>query len=561
MQRPRRFPAPSALARADAEIPDEVKIATLFPSSCCQPRAIAGQLFLVAGLFAPVLALQASNRAYTSDLGAHADEAAHLVTGLMIRDYLAGPLWRLESPAAFAKATYERFPKIALGHYPPVFYLVEGVWLLPFRTRTMALMLCALITAIAAALVIRLALPLTGPPGAVAAGLAFCWIQPVQTYSAIIMSDLMLVAWCLAALLAWRRFDQTRQGKDALFFGACATAAILTKGSGMALALVPPLAMLLTGSLRILKLRALWLAPLPVLLLALPWMAATSHITREGMTGQTPAAFFQEALPFYLRAFPETFGWVATAGILGAFVLLIIRWTRGQGPNPTQALLWSLLTASLLLASLIPAGLDGRYLLPVLPSVLILGLDALSSLIPPGTSLSSAPAAPLAWARAAAIAVLLVLGKHDAPDKWISGPTALVQKIAATSAGRREPLRLLVSSDASGEGSLIAAAALRSPYGLTVLRGTKILSTSDWMGRSYQAHFDSRETLVRLLAEQRVDYLIIDDGVAPAAWTPHHRLLQTIFATGCPEGFDPAFTVPAERRQLKTTLRAFRLRK
>jgi hypothetical protein len=517
------------------------------------------QALLISGLFPLVLALQWFNRAYASDLGAHADEPAHLVTGLMVRDYLAGPLWRLESPVVFAKTYYERFPKIALGHYPPVFYIVEGIWLLPFRTQTMALLLCAVITAATASLVIRLAVPLTGWPSALAAGVAFCCVQPVQTYSAIVMSDLMMVGWCLAALIAWRRFAQSQKSRDALLFGTCATAAILTKGSGMALALVPLLAMLLSGSLRLLKRRALWLAPLPVLILALPWMAATSSITREGMTGQTPLAFFREALPFYLRALPSTFGWAATAGLAGATLLLLHRLKKRQRPDPTQALLWSMLIASLLLSSIIPAGLDGRYLLPILPSVLILGLEAvqrgvLDRILPSGPHRLAAD-----WGKGVIAAALLVGGKLDAPDKWISGPSALVQQIGETATVRHRPLRLLVSSDASGEGSLIAAAALRSPSELAVLRGTKSLSTSDWMGRSYQVRFDSKETLSQLLKTQGVDYLVIDDGVSQEAWTPHHRLLQAFFAEKTPEGFGPALTVPAERRDRKSTLRAFRL--
>ena len=56
-------------------------------------------------LLALATALQCHNGAYSSEFAGHPDEAAHVVTSLMIRDYLVEGLPSLESPISFARLT------------------------------------------------------------------------------------------------------------------------------------------------------------------------------------------------------------------------------------------------------------------------------------------------------------------------------------------------------------------------------------------------------------------------------------------------------------------------
>ena len=60
---------------------------------------------------------QLQTGAYKSEFGGHPDEAAHYVTGLMIRDYLTGGI--PEHPMKFARNYYDHYPKVALGNWPP----------------------------------------------------------------------------------------------------------------------------------------------------------------------------------------------------------------------------------------------------------------------------------------------------------------------------------------------------------------------------------------------------------------------------------------------------------
>ena len=75
------------------------------------------------------LVFQWLNGAWQADLAGDPDEAAHAVTSLMVRDYLTDVAPR--NPLSYAQDYYKHFPKVALGHYPPGYYLISSLVLLP----------------------------------------------------------------------------------------------------------------------------------------------------------------------------------------------------------------------------------------------------------------------------------------------------------------------------------------------------------------------------------------------------------------------------------------------
>jgi hypothetical protein len=60
--------------------------------------------------------------------GGHPDEAAHLVTSLMARDFVAGLDFR--HPWQFAQQYYFHYPKVMIGIWQPTFYSALGIWFL-----------------------------------------------------------------------------------------------------------------------------------------------------------------------------------------------------------------------------------------------------------------------------------------------------------------------------------------------------------------------------------------------------------------------------------------------
>ena len=83
--------------------------------------------------------LQALSGAYAVDFAGNPDEPAHYVTGVMVRDYLAAFPW--QPPMTFARNFYSHYPIVAIGHWPPMFYVVQAAWTLPFGVSRLSVLL------------------------------------------------------------------------------------------------------------------------------------------------------------------------------------------------------------------------------------------------------------------------------------------------------------------------------------------------------------------------------------------------------------------------------------
>lgn len=476
-------------------------------------------LVVFAILLGLVVTLQYRNKAYESDFGNHPDEAAHVVTGLMVRDYLAGPMWQGVHPMRFAENYYERFPKVALGHYPPGFYAVEGLWMLPSRSDVAVRLFSASLTAFAA-LVLYLVSTRLMPAGLAFSGSVLFTLLPlVQTYTAIVMSDILLAVFCLLAIISFSKFLSTDRILWSLVFGLFATAAILTKASGMLLVFVPPLAIVFSGKWRVIRSPKLWIAPVPVLILAIPWLWFTAGITEEGMLEIPIAEYIPKAVPFYLSGLLAACGWMLSALLVVCLVTSIRGRSKEKSMTPIMACLWALIVAVLAFYMVVPAGFEQRYLVPLLAPVVVISISGLWFLLKRKSSLSSG----MRTAVCVSVGIIVVVEAYRLPMAGFGGAAEAVAAIAEDTDSQ---VTVLICSDARGEGALTAAVALGFPERMVVKRGTKLLSTSDWLGRGYELAFSNREDLVALLADAGVNYMVIDHGVPEASVWPHQSAIE-----------------------------------
>src|ERR1051325_9100792 len=67
---------------------------------------------------------------FHSEFGRYQDEGMHYITGLLVHDFVASGHWT--HPMAFAKEYYVHFPKVGLGQWPPLFYVIQTAWTLVF---------------------------------------------------------------------------------------------------------------------------------------------------------------------------------------------------------------------------------------------------------------------------------------------------------------------------------------------------------------------------------------------------------------------------------------------
>ena len=143
--------------------------------------------------------------AYQSEL--QGDATGHYVSGLVIHDYVKAALsFQLTSPIHYLAWFHGHYPLVGIGHWPPVYYLVEAVWMLCFATSlTSVLMLSAVVTACTAWLVwFCLRRAFGAAIGYLAAGMVI--IMPVVLRgTAELMLDVPVALACLAAAIAFAR--------------------------------------------------------------------------------------------------------------------------------------------------------------------------------------------------------------------------------------------------------------------------------------------------------------------------------------------------------------------
>src|SRR5437899_10449358 len=62
---------------------------------------------------------------YGSDLSQWPDEGAHYINGLLIHDYVVDGL--PGSPLGYALQYYVHYPRVTIGHWPPLYYVVQAL--------------------------------------------------------------------------------------------------------------------------------------------------------------------------------------------------------------------------------------------------------------------------------------------------------------------------------------------------------------------------------------------------------------------------------------------------
>jgi hypothetical protein len=467
--------------------------------------------FLALLLFAVAAAWLGRAGAFQAGFDGNHDEAAHVMTGVLIRDYV---LSGTQVPAVqYAERYYVAYPKIAFGVWPPLFHLVEGAWFLLFEPSRLsaALLMAALLAATALVYYLSAADEMGRRLAAMSAVLLVSLPAVVQAFS-VIIADSLLVLLVAAAGWSFQRYLARPHWKHALAFGAFAGLAFLTKYNAMLLIFVPPVAIAVTGRWQLWRKASLWLAPVVVVLIAVPW-----YLTHPGQVAYA-ADMGALGFPTMLAAGRENLyllldflGLVALVSAVG-----LVSWFRDR--QPAGAVHFSLLLGTWLMHSFVYPIVDARYLLPAVPSLIYflgrgvveLGQIAQGSLV------------PLPVARAALLAVFAVAVCARPADRTTRPWSALagqVHQLATTNT-------LLVSGSGREEGALVAEIALRDPQrhrqpSWLVLRASKVLADSSWMGANYRLRLRTAQEVRTALTDWRVSIVAID----PAHRTPHAELL------------------------------------
>jgi hypothetical protein len=503
-----------------------------------------GALLAVVGVLVGLaVLLQWLAGAYRAEFGGNPDEAAHFVTGLMIRDYVAHGF--VGSPMAFAREFYEHYPKVALGNWPPFFYLLQGAWTLVFPVSTASLMaLMAVVTGVYATTVFAIGRRSLGAPWALGAAAFFLSLPLVQEHASMAMTENLVGALELLSLLAFTRYLDAATWPRAAVFGLLASAAVLTKGSGLALALAAPITLLLTRQFRVLRERSFWGSVVLIVVLCAPWMVLTLDVAKRGWARSEPSwGFFALAIPANAAAL------VTEAGPLTVALALLGLIVTAVGHRHVRDNRWAALTALLVAVpvfhALVPAGIEARHMVPALPAVVLLATAGIAA------SLRWLARAGVNQRLAGAVVIAVVLGAYAGQTftvyhKGFRGFDAVVQRLLAESAGAHRAF--LVSSDASGEGAFIGQVAMREERpGHYARRASKYLAVMGWNGPpDYEPKFRTESEMVAFMRQDGLEFVVVDTTIPAFLRLPHHSMLERAVAAR-PEEFPSLGVFPMER--------------
>lgn len=506
--------------------------------------------------------------AYESEFGAHPDEAAHYVTGLFVRDAIAAipqcakerslkplaPFKSKESDDGF----YAHYPKVALGVWPPAFYVLQSAWTFPAGiSRTSVLILMALLAACTAALIHRAVRTEFGEWPAAAAALVWLCGPLVRESYGMVMAEMLSTLTMFGATLLWGRYLDDRRTRDAVWFGVFAGAAIMTKGTGVALVLMCALSIAFTRRWNILAARGTWIGAGIVAVIAGPWTwIFRGEGTRVGgwadNSGGLSASFTKNAIAYYGEKLTVA---IAIAIAVFAIAGIVLRCFRAGPRHGRWAALGALVLGVFVFQCIVPVGFEARHLVSATPALVMLaiagahGIGGLKALRVEG---------PEQRRRESLWVVLLLLLSfpsiawpiyiHGIEKKRFTGFQGVAEEVLdkAGPGGR-----ILVSSDASGEGMFISELAMRDQRpNLFVERASASLvekASKKWDGRNLRSRFLDEESLLAYLLSGKIQYIVLDDAVPEHKRAEYHDQLRTVIQRNIGTHFWPAFESPVAR--------------
>jgi 4-amino-4-deoxy-L-arabinose transferase-like glycosyltransferase len=437
----------------------------------------------------------------------------------------------LVSPVQFAEDYYVHYPKVTIGHWPPVFYLQQALWSLLFSTtRSSILILMAILAGLIALTIFHTLRNELGTPISLAASLLWLMLPLAQQYTAMVMAEIPLTLLCLWAVLCFARYLQSEHWRSAVAFGILASLAILTKGNGFALAAVPPLALAFTRKWHLLRRPCFWSTGLVIVLLCGPWYWVTRNMLQSTWRQPLPTiAFALEAVRYYAWHLVTVPGWVLfPLALLGLYAKLF-RPLRRAAVTGLWASVTAFLIGTLMLSCAAPAGIEERFLIPAMPAVLMFAGAGIawSAAVPYWAKVTPARRAPVL---VGVVIVLFLVVSFHVPRKAMWGYVDAAQMLLSNPE-LHSPV-VLIASDATGEGMFIVAVANGEKRpGHFVLRSSKVLCDSDWLGTHYEALYRTPQEMQAYLESIPVGVVVMDDSVPEENRLPHQQILDDMIQT------------------------------
>jgi hypothetical protein len=214
----------AGMAACDAEEPPHPRLFAVEKPAALSKRARGFLIAAVVTLVCGVVAHGIDNGEFDYNV----DEAQHAVTGLFVADAMHDlPLLH---PIAYAYRYYAQYPAIALVHWPPLFYVVEGTSFLTLGRSVVAARISVLLFLVL--LLYQwfcLVEELQGPFTAFVSAIVLATIPLMLVFEKAVMLEIPSLALGVAAIRHWIRYLDDGRRASVIKWALWASAALLCK--------------------------------------------------------------------------------------------------------------------------------------------------------------------------------------------------------------------------------------------------------------------------------------------------------------------------------------------
>ena len=157
------------------------------------------------------------------------DEGSHFLNGYMIWSYLKDAPG--QNPMTYATNFYIHYPKISIGHWPPLYYaFLASFFGIVSHTTFPFFVVNLVVGALPALLIARSVRQVLGLPWAVLAGISYVLIPITLNNTVRLMLDQAIAGLCLFGALLWSAYSKRPSLLRGFAYAFVTAAAILVKG-------------------------------------------------------------------------------------------------------------------------------------------------------------------------------------------------------------------------------------------------------------------------------------------------------------------------------------------
>jgi len=297
----------------------------------------AGRWFLLLGAIA-LVCLMAARDIHRGEFDYNVDEAQHAVTGLFMADAMHD--LPLRHPVQYAYRYYAQYPAVAILHWPPLFYVFEGMSFLLFGASVVSARLTVILFAVV--LLYQWFLLVEELQDSDTAGICTAVLGLLPTmlvFEKTIMLEIPSLALGVAAIRHWIRYLDEGRKSSLYAFSLWLAAALLCKQTSVYLLVFCLLTLIVTKKLdRVFRRDMLVVAGL-VAVLAGPFLVLMLYVqgnaVANDLSSHRMAGF--ERITYYGRTLPATF---SPAVFVLAMLGLLLAWRWNKRGQATMMVCW-----------------------------------------------------------------------------------------------------------------------------------------------------------------------------------------------------------------------------